>query len=248
MLVACPGRAFARAWRLAHSDPMSTDPARHIIIGDIHGCLDELERLLRLVKAGHDDVLISVGDLVAKGPDSAGVVALARERGMQTVRGNHDEAVLRYRRAALANREPPPLKRKHRAVAESLREEDWQYLEQTPLSLRLSEFNVCVVHAGMVPGVPLEQQRPEDLLTMRSLRSDGTASSNLEDGPRWATLWEGPERIIFGHDALTGLQIERFATGLDTGCVYGGALTAVVLPERRVVSVDAKRAYQEIKE
>jgi diadenosine tetraphosphatase ApaH/serine/threonine PP2A family protein phosphatase len=227
---------------------MSTEPARHIIIGDIHGCLDELERLLRLVGTGGDDVIVSVGDLVAKGPDSQGVVALARERNVLSVRGNHDEAVLRHRRATLAKTELPRLKRSHRAVVESLEEPDWQYLEAMPLWLRLPAFSVLVVHAGMVPGVPLEQQRPEDLMTMRALKADGTASSKLDDGPRWASLWEGPERVIFGHDAISGLQIERFATGLDTGCVYGGSLTAVILPERRIVSVDAKRAYQELKE
>jgi diadenosine tetraphosphatase ApaH/serine/threonine PP2A family protein phosphatase len=227
---------------------MSTEPARHIIIGDIHGCLSELERLLKLVQAGPDDVVVSVGDLVAKGPDSEGVIALARERKMLSVRGNHDEAVLRYRRATSAGEAPPKLKRGHLAVAESLKEKDWRYLETTPLWLRLPAFGVLVVHAGMVPGVPLEQQKPEDLMTMRALKADGSASSKLEDGPRWATLWGGPERVIFGHDALSGFQLERFATGLDTGCVYGGSLTAVVLPERRIVSVDAKRAYQELKE
>jgi Calcineurin-like phosphoesterase len=227
---------------------MRTEPARHIIIGDIHGCLSELERLLKLVQAGPDDAIVSVGDLVAKGPDSEGVVALARERKLLSVRGNHDEAVLRYRRATLAGEAPPKLKRGHLAVAESLKEKDWRYLEATPLWLRLPAFGVLVVHAGLVPGVPLERQRPEDLMTMRTLKADGSASSKLEDGTRWATLWEGPERVIFGHDAISGFQLERFATGLDTGCVYGGSLTAVVLPERRIVSVDAKRAYQELKE
>jgi diadenosine tetraphosphatase ApaH/serine/threonine PP2A family protein phosphatase len=226
---------------------MSGEPARHLIIGDIHGCLAEFERLLRLAELGPDDVIISVGDLVAKGPDSQGVVALARERKVLSVRGNHDEAVLRHRGATLAGNEPPPLKRAHRAVVESLKEEDWQYLAATPLWLRLPAFGVLVVHAGMVPGVSVEQQKPEDLLTMRAVKPDGSASSKLEEGPRWASLWQGPERVIFGHDAVSGLQIERFATGLDTGCVYGGALTAVLLPERRIVSVDAQRAYQELK-
>jgi hypothetical protein len=226
---------------------MSSEPTRHLVIGDVHGCLAELERLLRLAELGPDDVIVSVGDLVAKGPDSQGVLSLARERNMLSVRGNHDEAVLRHRRATLAGSEPPQLKRTHRAVVDSLQEADWQYLEALPLFLRLPAFGVLVVHAGLLPGVTLEQQKPEDLMTMRVLKPDGTASAKLEDGTRWASLWQGPERVIFGHDAITGLQIERFATGLDTGCVYGGSLTAVLLPERRIVSVDAQRAYQELK-
>ena len=225
----------------------SAHSSRHIFIGDVHGCLDELERLLRLAEAGPDDVIVSVGDLVAKGPDSQGVVALARERGVLSVCGNHDDAVLRYRRATLAGKEPPDLKRGHVAVAKSLKEADWRYLEAMPLWLTFPALNTIVVHAGMVPGLSLAQQKPEDLMTMRVLKADGTGSPRLEDGPRWASLWQGPERVVFGHDALSGLQMERWAIGLDTGCVYGHCLTALIVPERRVVSVDAKRAYRELK-
>jgi hypothetical protein len=56
-------------------------------------------------------------------------------------------------------------------------------------------------------------------------------------------LWSGPEQIVFGHDSLRGLQQHPWATGLDTGCVYGRRLTALVLPEGRLVSVSARHAY-----
>jgi hypothetical protein len=221
---------------------------RHIFIGDVHGCLDEFEALLRKLQPGADDRVVLVGDLVAKGPDSQGVVALARERGALCVRGNHDEAVLRYRRAQRGD-EPAPakLKKGHLAAAQSLKEADWVYLEALPLFLRFDALGVLVVHAGLLPGIPIERQSPEDLMTMRAIRPDGSPSPKLPEGERWARVWPGPQRVVFGHDAISGLQREPFATGLDTGCVYGQELTALVLPEDRLVSVRAKRAYQDLR-
>jgi hypothetical protein len=219
---------------------------RHIFIGDVHGCVDELAALLRKLRPGREDRLVLVGDLVAKGPDSQGVVQLAREAGALCVRGNHDEAVLRYRRAQLAGEPPPKLKKTHLKAAESMSERDWAYLEALPLFLRFPALGALVVHAGLLPGVPVEQQSPEDLMTMRAIRPDGSASSKLDEGAPWASRWPGPEHVVFGHDALSGLQRWPFASGLDTGCVYGGKLTALILPERELTAVDAKRAYQEL--
>jgi hypothetical protein len=219
---------------------------RHIFIGDVHGCLDELQALLRSVQPDAGDTLVFVGDLVAKGPDSQGVVALARERGAFCVRGNHDEALLRFRRAVTSGETLPKLKKAHMVAALSMTEADWAYLEALPFFLRFDRLGVLVVHAGLLPGVEVEQQSPEHLMNMRAIRPDGSPSPKLEDGQRWARLWRGPERVVFGHDAISGLQREAFATGLDTGCVYGGELTALVLPEDRLVSVPAKRAYKEL--
>jgi calcineurin-like phosphoesterase family protein len=217
-----------------------------VIVGDVHGCADELRDVLRAAGHRRGDRLVLVGDLVAKGPDSHGVLQLAREEKALAVLGNHDAHALRARSEAAAggDREVKP---ERRQVLDTLTGDDWAYLEALPLFVRLGPEKrgappVAVVHAGAVPGIPLEKQDREHLLTLRSIRPDGTPSKKIEARP-WAALWRGPELLVFGHDAVRGLQEHPWATGLDTGCVYGGRLTALILPERRLVSVPARRVY-----
>jgi len=217
---------------------------RTIVVGDVHGCIDELEQLLAEAAPGRGDRLVFVGDLVAKGPDSPAVVQLARERGALGVRGNHEAHLLRFRQPDDGGK---PLKPLHRAVAQALSEADWAYLESLPLTLPLPEHQALVVHAGLVPGVPLERQAPDWLMNLRSLDDDGRPSRRVDDGEPWARRWRGPPHLIFGHDAVRGLQQERWATGLDTGCVYGRRLTALLLPEWRLLSVAARRVWCEPK-
>jgi hypothetical protein len=205
----------------------------------VHGCLAELEQLLTTLGASSADDVVLVGDLVAKGPDSQGVIQFARERGLRAVLGNHDAHLLHVRHPEPGH-EP---KGEHRKIAETLGPADWAWLETRPLTLELPEHRMRVVHAGLVPGVPLEQQRREDLLNLRSITSDGRPSKRANEGVPWASVWRGPEHVVFGHDAVRGLQQHPFATGLDTGCVYGKQLTALVMPEGKLVSVPAKREW-----
>ena len=206
------------------------------LIGDVHGCVDELRALMTELHPEKTDRVVMVGDLVAKGPDSQGVVQYLREIQASSVKGNHDEHVLRYRRGL-------PMKKHHEQVAKTLTEADWGYLQRMPLWLELPELDTVVLHAGLVPGKTLSEQDPEDLITMRSLDDDGKPSKRVDGGLPWASRWQGPFHVVFGHDAIRGLQQWPKATGLDTGCVYGRRLTALVLPEKRLVSVPSRQVW-----
>jgi hypothetical protein len=219
---------------------------RTIVIGDVHGCDDELDALLKECAYASGDDVVLVGDLIAKGPASRDVLARVRDEGFRSVRGNHDAHVLRWKAARDAGEEPMRMSPTHAELAASLDAADWALLEALPLYLRLPEHEAIVVHAGIVPQLPLEQQQPALLMNLRSIRPDGTGSKKPDDGVLWASLWLGPELVLFGHHAGAGLQMHPHAIGLDTGCVYGGKLSACILPERKLVSVPAKRQYAPI--
>lgn len=220
---------------------------RTIFVGDVHGCARELTELLDACAHAATDAVVFVGDLVAKGPDSRAVLALARTLGARATRGNHDHAVLRWHDVVVRGATPAHGPH-HLRVARELAPEDWAVLHAMPLYLRLPEHAIVVVHAGLVPGVALDAQEPDHLMNMRTLRPDGTASRRAEDGVLWGTRWPGPELVVFGHHATAGLQRHPHAIGLDTGCVYGGKLSAYVWPEDRVVSVPAREAYVRVDE
>lgn len=227
--------------------------ARTVIVGDVHGCLAELNELLSKVGLVRADHLVFVGDLVARGPDSAGVIALARRHRATVVRGNHEEKLLQWkssRRAGLVEMRLGPV---HRRIVRTLRREDWDFLAMTPTYFDLPDHGVRVVHAGVLPGVPIEQQARSTLLTMRTLGDQGEPSEKT--GLRvWGAEYQGPEHVVFGHFAQRTPQLHPYATGIDTACVYGGALSCMVLwagekPPRGeecrdlIVSVPAQRRW-----
>jgi hypothetical protein len=218
--------------------------ARTFVIGDVHGCIDELDRLLERFALTRGDEVVLVGDLVNKGPDSVEVVRRCIEIGAKAVLGNHDDLLLRCV-AARREDDDDEFPDGIRKIARKLADDELAWMEDLPLLRALPAHDVLVTHAGLRPGLRPERQDRSHLLTMRSIRADGSASKRIDEGVPWASLWTGPEHVLFGHDAVRGLQEWPYATGLDTGCVYGGRLTAVELPGRRLVSVQAKKAYAE---
>jgi predicted phosphodiesterase len=166
-----PGNAFPRRPHLVLPES-TTRHRRIIIIGDIHGCSDELRSLLDKCSYRKGvDIAISVGDLVNKGPSSLDVLKIIQDEDMYAVRGNHDDAALaEYTR--YVNNNITPSKEKYKWVTQ-LKSGEYSnlvtVLDELPFSLSLPGYKVTVVHAGMVPGRGVKKQKLKDLLGVRRL-------------------------------------------------------------------------------
>lgn len=230
-----------------------------LVVGDVHGCLDELKILHKVAveeNSGRDfEHVILVGDLVNKGPKSAEVVKYCRSqkpRGWLSIRGNHDNGAIK---AALGD--PKQSGKSKYSWVDNLNSEDVAYMTQLPYTIRIpGEYwgsdtvvnDILIVHAGLLPGVNLEDQTVETMVTVRNVENMGNGryeyqAKETSTSVAWAKAWGGPEHIIFGHDAKRKLQLEPNATGLDTGACYGFELTGVILPENRRVSVKSLEEY-----
>ncbi len=204
---------------------------RLVAVGDIHGCLGKLEELLQRIPINWDrDVLIFLGDYIDRGPDSKGVldllISLRELYGEHVIflKGNHEAMLLDYIKgfdrsfflvnggmATLASYgvEPDALD------GFELPLEHLRFLEQLVLFHEAEDY--FFVHAGVRPGVPLANQLPEDMLWIRGEFID--------------SKYDWGKRIVFGHTVFSLPLIEENKIGIDTGAVYGGRLTAVILPE-----------------
>lgn len=188
------------------------------VVGDVHGCPEPLDRLLSALRVTGDDLVVFVGDLVRKGPDSAAVVERVRSaENMVSVRGNNEEKLLRGEKSL-----------------ESLSDDQLAWIESMPVAITFNEN--LVVHGGVDPRKPLAEHTIDDLQTTRSLAPGGSY-----DPPYWYEEYAGPPRVFFGHTVLDEPVRSEWAVGLDTGCVYGGALTAYDLRAETVTAVPALR-------
>ncbi len=208
-----------------------------LVVGDVHGCAEELHALLCLTDATR---VVLVGDLFCKGPDPAAVLRLVRSRDMDAVLGNHDARLLEWLSGARDGDEEA-----ERCVAALDGVDlDWRtWLATVPLMRTVDGYTV--VHAGLHPSGARERTTRAMALYMRSWPPD------QPDAPRWHEQYTGKRGVIFGHDARRGLVcVERggapFLVGLDTGCVYGGRLTGFLVDEQRLVSVPAARVYSAV--
>ena len=210
-------------------------------IGDIHGCADELESILKAIAPTAGDTVVFVGDYVDRGPASSAVVELAlalEKTRAETVflKGNHEDMMLsflglpgRYGESFLFNGGISTME------SYGLKEEDLgMAIHHIPprhidffkrLSVNYLRPPYLFVHAGISPVLQLEEQQTEDMLW---IRQEFIFNPHKIDAT-----------VVFGHTPMRGVMIDLpYKLGIDTGLVYGGKLTCLEFTEGALYQVD----------
>ena len=232
------------------------------IIGDIHGCADELETLLGVL--GYENNgdnwhhpekrrVIFLGDLVDRGPRVVGVLrivmAMCESENALCVPGNHDVKLLRHLSGKKVN------------IAHGLQETLDQFAaipeaERAEFEKRVAKFldglishyvldggNLVVAHAGLKAEL---QGRASGAVRAFALYGETTGESDefgLPIRSDWAREYRGNAAVVYGHTPIPKIEWLNNTLNIDTGCVFGGSLTALRWPERDTVSVPASREY-----
>ena len=195
---------------------------RTLFVGDVHGCAAELGALLR--EAAPTRVVL-LGDLFTKGPSPAGVWDLIEEWGAESVLGNHDAALNRKSKSRI---HLPGAARTWLAALPLMKEGDGP-----------DGRKWLAVHAGIDPVHGRRKTTRHFAINGRRYPDDS------EDHHRF--WWDGYRRqrlVVYGHDARRGLVDRRpWTLGLDSGCVYGGALTGYMLEQDKLIQIPAGRMY-----
>ena len=208
-----------------------------LVVGDVHGCSDELCALVHQAKA---DRVLLVGDLFTKGPDPLGVWQQIQKGQFESVLGNHDQRLLDCLDGKRVG------DREAQRVIECLggAGRDWEgWLRSCPLFLELMEHDV--VHAGVHPDLGRKGTSRRMALNMRRWPDESQASAY------WHQQYLSERGVIFGHDARNGLVMRLkegrpWLVGLDSGCVYGGKLTGFLVEEGRLLHEKARRIYRPV--
>jgi protein phosphatase len=231
------------------------------IIGDVHGCYDELEILLNQLgyQPGESDVLqhpdgrkaIFVGDLVDRGPKTPEVLRLVMSMvtagsGLCVI-GNHDAKLMKKLRGrdvrithglkeSLEQLENHPEEFKERAA---------KFIDKLVSHYVLDGGNLVVAHAGLKEQFQGRSSGRVREFAMYGETTGETDEYGLPVRYNWAQDYRGHAMVVYGHTPVPESEWINKTICIDTGCVFGGKLTALKYPEREIVSVNAAHTYYE---
>jgi protein phosphatase len=237
------------------------------IIGDVHGCRDELIELLGRLGYGVTFVEVDgrkwaettrpkgrtavfVGDLVDRGPASPDVLrivmAMVEAGQAQCVIGNHDDKFRRWlagNHVALSHgleRSVAQMAAEPVATAEGFKTEVAAFIDGLPLYLWLDAGQLIVAHAGIERDMIGRNSGSVRRFCIYGDTDGGRDENGLAMRYNWAARYRGAARIVYGHTPVSVATEVNNTICIDTGCCFGGALTAWRWPERTLVSVPAQ--------
>ncbi|MCU0525398.1 MAG: serine/threonine protein phosphatase [Elainella sp. Prado103] len=206
---------------------------RTIVVGDIHGCYTELVKLLEKVQLTAADCLISLGDIVDRGPDSVKVYDLLKNRPNTIVlMGNHERKHLRQ-----------TLSYSQEIVRLQFGERYHEFLNWVSTLPYYHELEAAIlVHAAVESDIPMAQQREEVLC---GCIADEKYLERRYGQIYWSHSYTGAKPVIVGHHVVgdSPLITTQKIYGIDTGACHGGNLTAVILPGFEIVQVRSPKDY-----
>ena len=246
---------------------------RKIIIGDVHGCLKELQELIALISLQSNDELVFVGDLLDKGPDGLGVWRYVKNKHnfnckkVIYVWGNHEDKHYRYYRKPQNFSNPS----NDLQLQAQFNQSDFDFFEDFVLYHYDPLFHLLIIHGGVLEKVQnleyFPYQKATDyyrylsnkkakpfLLNLRVRYVDREKGHFLglgkekENDPFWAQTYDGRlGTIVFGHEAFQDVKVFDHAFGIDTGAVYGNKLSAIVFEKggakTSMISVKSQTQY-----
>lgn len=237
------------------------------IIGDVHGCLEDLQELLELL--GYDSMasesgeqklqihhpqgrkVIFLGDLVDRGPDSPGVLRLVMEMvaagNALCIPGNHDVKLLRKLKGKDVR-----LTHGLKATMEQLEQETPAFRENVAKFIDglvshyvLDDGKLVVAHAGMKESMQGRGSRAIRDFALYGETTGETDEFGLPVRYNWAAEYRGKAMVVYGHTPVLEAEWLNRTINIDTGCVFGGKLSALRYPEKELVSVPAAQEYWE---
>jgi bis(5'-nucleosyl)-tetraphosphatase (symmetrical) len=263
------------------SNGSAQDRREICLIGDIHGCYEELLELMEVIRFDPERIrLIFVGDIGDRGPKSAECVQYVRslcERGLaECALGNHENKHIRFRsheiKKKLTGKNNPmrPMSKNDMEFHMKMSDEDIAWMQTLPLKIHIKD-NWWAIHGGLEPAYDFAYQSPDQIIRCRYVSDGNCVSSSgkvIAKGKAvplnkdksqpantvyWTDMWDGPQSIVYGHcvHSLVNPLVDARPNdvkciGIDTGCVFGGCLTAFFLIDRHFVKVKAKKEYYHI--
>jgi protein phosphatase len=233
------------------------------IIGDVHGCRPELGQLLSELGYSTRDTetyshpegrkAVFLGDLVDRGPDSLGVFftvkAMVEQGTALCVPGNHDIKLLRY----LQGRKVKLTHGLEKTVAEldaldspkrnAVKKEMITFFDGLVSHFVLDRGRLVVAHAGMKSAFQGRASRQVREFSLYGETSGETDEFGLPVRHDWAAEYRGEPKVVYGHTPVPQVEWLNNTVNIDTGCVFGGSLTALRYPEGELLQIPAQACY-----